>query len=502
MARRSPLEDLVFPLVGLVLGAGVWLLTRQVWLALPVCALGAALPLCWRRRRDEVQLDEAVNLAARLSNEREQHEATRQFIQRLLDVVPMPIYVKDTQSRVIIVNRAQAEQWGLPPETIIGTPSFELAAYPDLNRLSFKEDQEVLQGRQVYKEECTPVGYLGQDEERFRVIAKGRCEDPEGNYVIVCARFDTTDWRQAERKVQQALEREQLLRRRNQDFIQRVLDVIPDPFYIKDAEGLVVLANEAYARDRGHTPRSIVGKLATAVAINPELSTDVSNEDASVLEGKTVNKEQRHIVPSTSEERFRLISKRPCNDMDGKPLIVVAHLDITRWKVAESKLARMALEDDLTGLPNRRHFLQEAERLTSSATRHASPLSLIIIDLDHFKQINDAHGHVVGDAVLKLVAERLLTQLRNEDLPCRWGGEEFAILLPMTDLAMAATVGERLRSAFADAALEAQGHTLRVTLSGGITQKIDNESLVECLSRADKALYAAKNAGRNRFLTA
>ncbi|GAA5166925.1 diguanylate cyclase [Viridibacterium curvum] len=502
MLGKAALKDLVYPLLGLLLGALAWELTGLIWLALPVTAFGAALSFGRRHQQQARQRRESDRLAASLDDERERHAATRQFAQRLLDVVPMPIYVKDAQRRVIIVNRAQAEQWGLPPETIIGTPSFELVSEADSNRLSFQEDQSVLEGQQIYKEERLPVGYLGQTEERFRVIAKGRCEDTEVNPVIVCSRFDTTDWRLAERKVLQALQREQLLRQRNQEFLQRVLDVIPDPFYIKDAEGRVVLANEAYARDRGHSTASIIGVLATAIAINPELAVDSGAEDAAVLRGETVDKEQRYVMPHSGEVRYRLISKRPVNDMDGNPLIVVAHLDITRWKVAEAKLARLALQDELTGLPNRRHFLQEAERLISSATRHSIPLSLIIIDVDHFKQINDTHGHVIGDLVLRKVAERLLTRLRNEDLPCRWGGEEFAILLPLTDLAMANTVGERLRTAFANEPIEAEGHSLQITLSGGVTQKKDNESLLECLSRADKALYAAKNSGRNCFITA
>jgi diguanylate cyclase (GGDEF)-like protein/PAS domain S-box-containing protein len=497
MVRKALEEGLIVAIVGFGLGAAVWLLTARVWLALPVCAFGATLPLCWLRRRDDSNLREAGRVVA---IERDQHEATRQFIQRLLDVVPMPIYVKNADSRVIIVNRAQAEQWGLAREAVIGTQSFSLAPDPERTRLSLAEDRQVLDGEVIYKEEHSRDGPFHQ--EQYRVITKGRCEDTEGNYVIVCARFDTTKWRQAEREMHQALEREVLLRKRNQEFIQRVIDVIPDPFYIKDRNSRLVMVNEAFAGDRGRTTDSMLGMLSTAVALSPELSISTVAEDAAVLRGDIIDKEQHYIVPRTGEERFRLVSKRPCIDMDGQPVIVVAHINITRWKIAERKLARMAHEDELTGLPNRRRFIAEAERLISAATRHQNPLSLIIFDLDHFKQINDQHGHVIGDEVLREVANRLMLQLRNEDLPCRWGGEEFVIFLPMTDAPMAIPLAERLREAFANAPIEVKGLSLAVTISGGVAQKRDDESLNECLARADKALYIAKRDGRNRFLAA
>ncbi|MEC5385272.1 diguanylate cyclase [Uliginosibacterium sp. H3] len=495
--RRALEESLIVAIVGFGLGALVFRLTGQVWMALPVCAIGATLPLCWLRRRDDSNLREAGRRAAA---ERDQHEATQQFIQRLLDVVPMPIYVKDADSRIIIVNRAQADQWGQPREAVIGTHSFAQAPDAARTRVSLAEDKQVLDGERIYKEEHSADGPFGQ--EQYRVISKARCEDSDGSYVIVCARFDITKWRQAEREIHQALEREVLLRQRNQEFIQRVIDVIPDPFYIKDRNGRLVMVNEVFAAERGRTPESMLGMQSTAVALSPELSLATASEDAAVLRGEIIDKEQHYIVPRTGEERFRLVSKRPCVDMDGQPVIVVAHINITRWKIAERKLARMAHEDELTGLPNRRRFFGEAERMISAATRHSKPLSLIIFDLDYFKLINDEHGHVIGDQVLREVANRLLEQLRNEDLPCRWGGEEFLILMPMTDLSMAMPLAERLREAFASAPIVVSNLSLAVTVSGGVAQKRDDESLNECLARADKALYAAKNGGRNQFLSA
>jgi len=493
------LEGLMVAIAALGLGAAAWWLTGLIWLALPVCACSAVLPVCFLRCRDISQRPQADRLEAGLAAERGEHEATRQFIQRLLDVVPMPIYVKDANSRVIVVNQAQAEQWGRVREEIIGTRSFDLAVDVERTKLSFAEDVRVLGGEVIYKEEHVLRGFQGR--EQFRIITKGRCEDTQGKHVIVCARFDTTGWRQAERELQQTLEREVLLRERYQEFIQRVIDVIPDPFYIKDRNSKILMLNAAFADERGRSRESMLGKHSSTVAVRPEFSLDTAREDDAVVRGETIDKEQ-HYVMDNGDERFRIISKRPCTDADGMPVIVVAHINITRWKLAERKLARLAHEDELTGLPNRRRFISEAERLISLATRHGNPLSLIIFDLDLFKQINDEHGHVTGDQVLQKVAARLMAQMRSEDLPCRWGGEEFVVLLTMTDMPMAIPVAERLREAFAGAPIEVDQLSLALTISGGVVQKLAHESLNECIARADKALYAAKHAGRNRFLSA
>lgn len=496
---REVLAGLIVSLVSLGLGSAIWLTTGHAWLALLVSAFGAGLSVVRLLRRQASQQDHVDDLANRLDAEMGQHEATRQFIQRLLDVVPMPIYVKDADSRVIIVNRAQAEQWGVATEEVVGTTSFSHVPDPERTRITREEDEAVLRGERVYKEEHAPSDCHGV--EQFRVISKDRCVDTQGHPVIVCARFDITRWRQAERELQQALSRERLLRERNQAFIQRVLDVMPDPFYIKDRNGQILMANEALARARGYSTQALIGMSSVDPDASPVLTADTASEDAEVLNGTIINKEQHYFLPRTSEERFRMVSKRPCIDIDGETVIVVAHIDITRWKVAEREVARLAHEDELTGLPNRRRFVTEAQRMMSAAARHGTALSLILLDVDHFKQINDTLGHVTGDQVLIDLAARLREQLRNEDLPCRWGGEEFAVLLPLTDLTRACVIAERLRAAFATAPGMVEGRPIPYTISVGVTQRREGDSLDSLVTRVDNCLYAAKDAGRNCYVS-
>jgi diguanylate cyclase (GGDEF)-like protein len=161
-------------------------------------------------------------------------------------------------------------------------------------------------------------------------------------------------------------------------------------------------------------------------------------------------------------------------------------------------LNRLSRLDALTGLYNRGHLEEHLADLCSASSRHRFHVTAMLIDLDHFKQINDTYGHPAGDAVLKAAAHVVGSQLRVEDIPGRWGGEEFLVLLPYIDADSAAVVAQRIRSDIAG--LEADirsGAALRITASIGLCTAIavDGATLVQ---RADEALYRAKTAGRNR----
>ncbi len=164
-----------------------------------------------------------------------------------------------------------------------------------------------------------------------------------------------------------------------------------------------------------------------------------------------------------------------------------------------SKLERLASTDALTGLTNRRRFLESLENERSRFERYGGALSLIMFDIDHFKKVNDTWGHAVGDAVLCEIARDALKFLRREDLAARYGGEEFVILLPETELPGAALIADRLRQLVADTVVaHDQGPPLSVTISIGVASLEADESGDELLIRADKAMYQAKNSGRNR----
>ena len=161
-----------------------------------------------------------------------------------------------------------------------------------------------------------------------------------------------------------------------------------------------------------------------------------------------------------------------------------------------------ALRDPLTGTGNRIAMDQTLEREIHMARRHQQPLSLLMLDIDHFKRVNDSHGHTAGDQVLKAVATSIKNQLRNVDMVFRFGGEEFLILLSNTSREAAAMVGERLRYSSQVADYQVEGKQIELTVSLGCSTLLPAESAESLLRRADSALYVAKRAGRNRLAMA
>ena len=155
--------------------------------------------------------------------------------------------------------------------------------------------------------------------------------------------------------------------------------------------------------------------------------------------------------------------------------------------------------DELTGLNNRRFILEDYYSKVSSAKRYQLPLSILLIDIDYFKKVNDQFGHPTGDEVLMSVAVDLANGLRESDLIGRYGGEEFLALLPMADLDEAQIIAERLRSQVANSPVIQEKYGFSVTVSIGLAELSLNETELELIARVDKALYAAKNNGRNRI---
>jgi len=175
------------------------------------------------------------------------------------------------------------------------------------------------------------------------------------------------------------------------------------------------------------------------------------------------------------------------------------NVEIGRRRQLEDDLRRLATIDALTNLPNRRHFMETAEAEGSRFLRYGHPLSLLLFDIDHFKQINDTHGHAAGDQVLMRVSDTCMAALREQDFLGRIGGEEFAVLLPETDTAAATAVAERLRAVVEQASAGWSKGELAVTISIGVTAWTTSDEAVDpVLHRADVALYEAKRLGRNQ----
>jgi diguanylate cyclase (GGDEF)-like protein len=194
---------------------------------------------------------------------------------------------------------------------------------------------------------------------------------------------------------------------------------------------------------------------------------------------------------------WRYVRLRDAWERDHSRLTTAAaELALTNRRLQES-----ALSDPLTGLANRRAGVTVLSQVWSASVRYGHPLSVIMIDIDHFKSINDAHGHTVGDMVLQQVSQCLRATLRKEDSVFRWGGEEFLMICPSVGMQECALFAERLRKLVEQVRVQLDGKVIQLTISAGVSSwAADSKHVEEMLGQADVALYEAKNGGRNRVV--
>ena len=234
----------------------------------------------------------------------------------------------------------------------------------------------------------------------------------------------------------------------------------------------------------------------------------LTNDVPRVSRGSTnANRDGQLDVPLRTEQGttsvLRLYSGAVPFDQDAR--------DAAKWIATQAEIAlenahlhrlvqQQALTDDLTSLPNRRRFMTEFRRESQRADRAGTPLSVIVLDIDDFKQVNDTWGHETGDLVLRGLAEALAAATRSVDLAARLGGEEFAILLPNTDAEGAQGVAERIQQDLRELAVPVGDATVGATASFGISSFPDLASLADLLNDADRSLYEAKRAGKDRIV--
>lgn len=236
--------------------------------------------------------------------------------------------------------------------------------------------------------------------------------------------------------------------------------------------------------DAGRDNSHYAHELAT---LSGELARAPSVEEVTGLVGRMLTATQRVMQRNRELESELSLSTQEISELK-------RHLEQTR---------RAALTDPMTGIANRHHFDSQLERDARLAEERGEPLSLLLIDVDHFKRFNDAYGHLMGDEVLKVVARTLKANLKGRDTAARYGGEEFAVILPQTTLAQAVLVGEHVRRALATHSLTNRrtGQNFgTITVSVGAAAFRPCERLSDLIERADRALYAAKRQGRNRVL--
>jgi len=291
-----------------------------------------------------------------------------------------------------------------------------------------------------------------------------------------------------------------------------LLDSLDEQIAVIDREGFIVYVNRAWTAfgiENGLSSscsgigNNYLAVCNTAGSSGDSLAGEAAQGIRDVLTGRRDSFHFEYPCHSATEKRWFMMRAAPLHGASDK-LFVISHLNITQRKLAEEQVEHLSLHDPLTGLANRRHFNLIFSNKWRRSIRSHSPLSFVMLDLDHFKDYNDDLGHLAGDECLVKVAQVLRAAAgRPGDLAIRYGGEEFGLLLEDTGLEDAAIVADAARQTINDLDMGYRG-TRRITVSAGVASVIPDSEQSELflIREADKALYRAKQQGRNQIVCA
>jgi diguanylate cyclase (GGDEF)-like protein/PAS domain S-box-containing protein len=418
-------------------------------------------------------------------------QAQLRFQESLLNALPNPVAFSDARGRFTRVNTAFNLLVSLDNAEIHGRTASQILGLT-LGRIWEEMDAELLGGSlQVTRE----VPYVHPDHEpTIWILNKALVRDAVSRQIVgvVTSMQDITALKMLQ---QQLSEDEQRFR--------FLAEESPVPLVITRLSDAALLFSNKASDDLF---RASFGQMA-GLSMR-QVWADPEDRDRLLSrlqrEGGMVRGMEARFRRFDGSEVWLLLSATRGRYRDEDALIL-AFKDITEAKARETELRNLAYTDVLTGIPNRRFFLARAALELRKAQREASPLAVMALDIDRFKQINDTLGHQGGDAVIRCFAQVCVQQLRSQDVCGRLGGDEFAILLPQTSRQVAFEVAQRLRLSIQEAGcmpeLQRAGAQLMLTASIGIAEFVPTAAAIdvdELLDRADQALYRAKQAGRNR----
>jgi len=266
------------------------------------------------------------------------------------------------------------------------------------------------------------------------------------------------------------------------------------------ADGLIVEVNDSVKKVFGYTHDEAIGKTVSDLNIWPDPAQ--REQYITNLRRDGIVRDWEVQMRAKSGKLVDILLSGEIIDLQGDKYILGTLRDITERKRMESELERLATTDPLTGVHNRREFARLAEIELERARRYKHPTSAIMLDADHFKEINDTYGHAAGDRALVVLAQLLNKEVRASDLVARYGGEEFMLLLTETTITSAQGIAERIRRAVADMPVKLDDQTIRFTVSLGVTSSESvGQDLESLLKEADRLLYQAKQSGRNQVVS-
>lgn len=297
-------------------------------------------------------------------------------------------------------------------------------------------------------------------------------------------------------------------RERAREMFVTILNNVPAEIYLKDEDGRLRFYNRKLADRFAINETAWLGKTSRDLW-DEETAERVFQEDRAALQSGKPQETFLDLKEADGRQSYWRTTKAPCRDSNGDPVLACCSVDLTEQREREQhlrdvqeeleeanrKLSSLALTDALTGLWNRRAFDSRLETAVIAAQRSKEPLALMLLDVDHFKRVNDRFGHPYGDEVLRNVATILNRTNRADEAACRFGGEEFAVLMPRTDAQGAVALAGRIREAMHGFHWEKEP----VTISMGIAVWTDNWSSDDLVDNADAALYRSKKGGRDQF---
>ncbi len=485
-------------------GTVVHTLTRGV----PQCDARGRVVRCFGVVQD---IGPQVETERKLEAARAEAERRARLLREATEVLFGGFALFDPDDRLVLCNADFARLYDRTPAEMVGLTFEETQRLPGFRaRIGLDGDAfEVwLQGRlDLHRRADGRIREIHAGD-YWTLVQERRLADGS----IVLCRTDISDLKRKQKALTE-LARE-LARAKSEaetarDLLRGATAALSDGFALFDPEGCLVLCNEAFAARFDTAPGELVGRPFATLArhcLAARAAADGGTVDAEELEAAVDLCLEDHRRGDGTPREMRVGDRwyvvRHHAMADGHRVVLTS--DVTHLKRAQEELRRLATVDELTGLHNRRHFFEVGERLLERLRCDGRPAALLLFDLDHFKAINDTHGHAAGDRVLRAVAARCRRVLRPGDLLARLGGEEFAVLLPDTPRLPALRVAERLRRAVAGLRVQvAPGTTVGPTLSAGIaTAEEVAGGLDRLLAAADRALYRAKAEGRNRVAVA
>jgi len=288
--------------------------------------------------------------------------------------------------------------------------------------------------------------------------------------------------------------------------IRDIVDTAFDAIITINENGLISSFNKAASNMFGYDESEAIGNSINMIVPSPhkEMHDNYVARYIETREAHIIKKPREVDALKKDGSLFPVELCVGAKELDGKWLFTGILRDITERKKLKTELEKMATTDALTGLYNRGHFNQTFENEFRRSTRYDLPLSLIIMDADHFKSVNDEYGHPAGDAFLIALGKEITRAVREIDIVARYGGEEFVVILPQTGSGDALVLAERIRSGIEKMKIEYDGEEINRTVSIGLVslKKGESKSTEQLLNLADQALYKAKETGRNKVVKA